>query len=264
MEYRERTLAEQTKKWLDAHFAQREDLQAGLCSLGVSRQHLTRVFERQYGLSPEEYVARLRLERAKALLARGETVTETAFSTGFGTSSAFSVFFKKQTGLSPAHWQAKQEEPLARCTIETPVGRMWAAADDKGVTSLRFDGEAGGGDDPEDPHLALLRQQLGEYFAGERTAFDVPLSLRGTAFQLRVWEELGKIPYGETRSYQEIAGALGAPKAARAVGTANNRNPVLIVIPCHRVVGKDGKLVGYAGGLERKQYLLELEKKYDR
>ena len=99
----------------------------------------------------------------------------------------------------------------------------------------------------------------GEDFAGRRRSFELPLSLRGSEFQTRVWNALGDIPYGETRSYQEIAAAVGNGKAARAVGMANNRNPLPILIPCHRVVGKSGKLVGYAGGLERKRYLLELE-----
>ncbi len=172
--------------------------------------------------------------------------------------------FEKHIGLSPTQWQANQTGHQSCCVIRTPVGEMLATADDKGITSLRFEGQEPKGCAAGNPHLLLLQQQIGEYFAGKRTAFEVPLSLRGTGFQLRVWQELQKIPYGETRSYGEIAAAMGEPKAARAVGMANNRNPVLILIPCHRVVGKDGKLAGYAGGLDRKQYLLELEGKHDR
>lgn len=257
-------LAEDAKQIMEQQFSQREELQAQLGGLGVSRRHLTKLFEKQYGLSPEEYLARLRLEKAKELLARGQTVTEVAFSVGFESHAAFSVFFRKHTGLSPRDYQAGLLKHRARCRIETPLGPMWAAADEEGITSLKFDGEAADETTCENPHLVLLQQQLKDYFAGQRTSFTVPLSLRGTPFQMRVWQELRKIPYGETRSYGEIAAALGAPKAARAVGTANNRNPVLILIPCHRVVGKDGKLVGYAGGLDRKQYLLELEGKHDR
>lgn len=113
------------------------------------------------------------------------------------------------------------------------------------------------------PATPLLRQaaaELREYFAGERKTFTVPLAPKGTPFQQRVWAALQTIPYGETRSYGEIAAQIGNPKACRAVGMANNRNPLPIFIPCHRVVGSDGKLVGYAGGLDIKTYLLELER----
>ena len=108
--------------------------------------------------------------------------------------------------------------------------------------------------------LAEAARQLEEYFAGERTTFDVPLDLGGTDFQRRVWACLQQIPYGETATYGELARELGSPGAARAVGLANGRNPVSILVPCHRVVGSSGKLVGYAGGLNRKQLLLELER----
>ena len=104
--------------------------------------------------------------------------------------------------------------------------------------------------------------ELREYFDGKRREFDLPLAPEGTDFQKRVWEELCKIPYGETRSYGEIAAALGNTRAARAVGLANNKNPIPIIVPCHRVIGADGALVGYAGGVEAKDFLLKLEKKH--
>ena len=103
-------------------------------------------------------------------------------------------------------------------------------------------------------------QQLSEYLKGERKSFDLPLRMKGTDFQQRVWNALLDIPYGETRSYEQIAEAIGKPKAVRAVGMANNRNPLLIVVPCHRVIGADGKLVGYGAGIEKKEFLLRLEK----
>lgn len=108
--------------------------------------------------------------------------------------------------------------------------------------------------------LAEAERQLTEYFSGERREFDLPIHADGTPFQWAVWEQLRKIPYGETCSYGDIARALGKPGAARAVGMANNRNPVGIIVPCHRVVGSTGALVGYAGGLDRKKYLLDLER----
>ena len=111
----------------------------------------------------------------------------------------------------------------------------------------------------DEPVLAEARRQLLEHFAGERSRFDLPLAPRGTAFQQRVWEELRRIPYGTTATYGEIAARLGDPRCVRAVGLANGRNPIAVVVPCHRVIGSDGKLRGYAGGVERKQRLLALE-----
>ena len=112
----------------------------------------------------------------------------------------------------------------------------------------------------ETPLINEAYRQLSEYLLGERKRFDLPLNPQGTVFQLQVWKSLCDIPYGETRSYKQIAEAIGNPKAVRAVGMANNRNPLLIVVPCHRVIGANGKLVGYAAGIEKKEFLLKLEK----
>jgi methylated-DNA-[protein]-cysteine S-methyltransferase len=112
---------------------------------------------------------------------------------------------------------------------------------------------------PERPPLPEVRRQLAEYLAGERDEFDLPLAPRGTEFERRVWQGLGAIPYGETRSYAEVARSIGHPAACRAVGRANGRNPIAVVIPCHRVIGSDGSLTGYGGGLDLKRFLLDLE-----
>ena len=139
----------------------------------------------------------------------------------------------------------------------SPVGEILLRADDEGRLTelyLRHDGAR----DTDGPFDAV-RGQLDAYFAGERETFDVPLALHGTPFQRRVWEQLTRIPFGETISYSELARRLGDPKLVRAVGLANGRNPVSIIVPCHRVIGADGSLVGYGGGLERKQWLLEHE-----
>ncbi|RYM05777.1 methylated-DNA--[protein]-cysteine S-methyltransferase [Sporolactobacillus sp. THM7-7] len=111
-----------------------------------------------------------------------------------------------------------------------------------------------------DGACAEAAEQFGRYFAGDSKSFDLPLFMNGTAFQKKVWAFLTEIPYGETRSYKEVAAAIGSPKAVRAVGMANNRNPLPIIVPCHRVVGADGSLVGYGGGVEKKRWLLQLEK----
>ena len=144
--------------------------------------------------------------------------------------------------------------------METPAGRLLLCADEKGLCRICFDACR----DEKDEHPLLLQaeDELNEYFAGRRRRFSVPLSIHGSDFQKRVWRALADIPYGETAGYQEIACAVGNRNACRAVGMANHVNPLPIIIPCHRVVGKNGKLTGYAGGLEIKSLLLELEKKH--
>lgn len=140
--------------------------------------------------------------------------------------------------------------------IKTPIGPLTLEADENAVTAIRF--SAGGAQDAS-PLLDAAEAQLREYFAGARRTFDLPLAPHGTAFQQRVWAALRAIPYGETRTYGELAAAIGNPSASRAVGMANHRNPIPIIIPCHRVIGANGTLTGYAGGLEIKRRLLALE-----
>lgn len=149
--------------------------------------------------------------------------------------------------------------------MESPVGRLLLTADDKALTGIYFPGSHPAvGDDwkerPAHPVLKVAKRQLGEYFAGRRRVFDLPLAPKGTAFQLSVWKALRAIPYGKTRSYGDIARKIGKPKAVRAVGAANGANPIPVVVPCHRVIGSDGSLTGYGGGLPRKRRLLALER----
>src|SRR5690606_2268210 len=145
----------------------------------------------------------------------------------------------------------------------SPVGKLTLRASEKGIRAVLFDGPSA---EPARPAgkkptcLTEAKRQLREYFSGRRTRFDLPLDLQGTDFQLRAWRALRKIPYGRTISYGEQARQLGSPQMARAVGGANGRNPVSIIIPCHRVVGADGTLTGFGGGLEKKRYLLDLER----
>ena len=144
--------------------------------------------------------------------------------------------------------------------IDSPIGGLRIHASAGLVTAIAFGAEAPRGVRTSDALLDRAEQQLGEYFAGERTGFDLPLASDGTEFQEKVWSELHRIPYGETASYGDIARRLGyEPGISRAVGAANGANPLPIVVPCHRVVGADGSLTGYAGGVERKRTLLELE-----
>jgi methylated-DNA-[protein]-cysteine S-methyltransferase len=148
--------------------------------------------------------------------------------------------------------------------MESPVGKLRLAADDAGLKELRFAGRLEpDGVDPawrEDPApLAETIRQLRAYFAAELRSFDLPLAPRGTPFQLRVWQQLREIAWGETISYGELAARIGNPKASRAVGLANGANPIAIIVPCHRVIGSNGKLTGYGGGLPIKEFLLALE-----
>jgi methylated-DNA-[protein]-cysteine S-methyltransferase len=143
--------------------------------------------------------------------------------------------------------------------IPSPIGDLTLVVDEGAVTHLLM-GDPGGDVGPRDDQaLPAARQQLDEYFAGERREFDLPLAPRGDDFKQRVWALLREIPYGETRSYGDLARALGDVSLSQAVGTANARNPISIVVPCHRVIGSDGSLTGYAGGLDRKRFLLALE-----
>ncbi|MDY6510636.1 methylated-DNA--[protein]-cysteine S-methyltransferase [Acinetobacter sp. YIM 103518] len=152
--------------------------------------------------------------------------------------------------------------------IQTPVGQLTLVAYDQALVAVLWEN-----DDPtrvklsesfeqnEHPLLVEVEKQLAEYFAGQRTQFNIPLDFQGTAFQKSVWSELLQIPFGETRSYKQIAESIGNVKAIRAVGAANGKNPISIIAPCHRVIGANGKLVGFAGGLKNKDILLNLESK---
>jgi methylated-DNA-[protein]-cysteine S-methyltransferase len=148
--------------------------------------------------------------------------------------------------------------------IESPLGPLTVVADDGVLSGLYLPDHVRGPGlerlgDPDEEGFDEIKMQLAEYFAGTRTAFTVPVAPAGTPFQQSVWRELMSIPYGQTRSYGQLAHALGGPHLTRAVGAANGRNPISIVVPCHRVVGSDGSLTGYAGGLPRKWFLLDLE-----
>jgi methylated-DNA-[protein]-cysteine S-methyltransferase len=146
-------------------------------------------------------------------------------------------------------------------TIDTPIGTMLATGDDSGaISGLWFDRAPADEWVRDDDTFADLREQLDAYFAGTRDRFDVELAAVGTPWQRRVWDALMDVPYGQTMSYAELADLLGRPTACRAVGAANGRNPISVIVPCHRLIGSDGSLTGYAGGLERKAWLLEHER----
>lgn len=235
---------------------------------GYSPSHFQKVFSRSTGLSPAAFARALRLERARQALSDGASVTEAVYEAGFGAPSRFYAASSERMGMKPSAWRNGARGVTIRwAVVPTSLGAMLVAATDKGVCRLSF-GEGcealaarfpnaelieGGAD-----FAALLAKVIG---AVERpgTGAAIPLDVAGTAFQERVWQELRRIPPGETRSYAQIAAAAGKPKAVRAAGGANGANNVAVLIPCHRVVRSDGSLGGYAYGPEIKAELLKRE-----
>ncbi|HTY08767.1 MAG TPA: methylated-DNA--[protein]-cysteine S-methyltransferase [Candidatus Edwardsbacteria bacterium] len=232
-----------------------------------------RWFLKHHGITFQAYQRALRIGQAYGTIIRGEKVAAAAFDHGWGSLSGFGHSFKKQTGYSPTNGKTTAIIHLTR--IPTPLGLMVAGTVEQGVCLLEFadrrmletelkqlrtllKAEIAPGDSP---HFDRLQRELEEYFKGKRTDFTVPLVAPGSAFQQTVWRGLRAIPFGTTRSYGEQAKHLKLPAAVRAVARANGANRISILIPCHRVIGGDGKLVGYGGGLWRKRYLLELEQK---
>ena len=258
-------IADRMKAVIDAHGGARPALAKEVEKMGVSQRRMTAVFKAQYGVTPVEYADYLRIQAAKERLRQsGEPVLEIALFLGFESLSAFYSFFYKHTQRTPAEYRKGQpvleEGQFFWRAYETALGWLTIAAEDRAVTAIRFGKTHFALGQNQPSRLTdLAANQLEEYAAGRRKQFELPLEPAGTAFQKTVWQALIRIPYGETRSYKQIAEQVGNPAASRAVGMANNKNPIPIVIPCHRVVGANGSLVGYAGGLPFKQKLLDLE-----
>jgi AraC family transcriptional regulator of adaptative response/methylated-DNA-[protein]-cysteine methyltransferase len=243
-----------------------------LSAIGVAPVNARRYFKERFGMTFQAYQRSLRLGVAHESIASGASTTSVALDAGFGSESGFRDAFTKIFGAPPG--RARGSRTICATLVSTPIGAFVAAALPGRVCMLDFVERRAiltqtaalrrWFDDPIVPGtnaaLEQLRSELEEYFAGERRRFDVPIALEGTPFQREVWNALLGIPYGETRSYEEIAREIGRPKAQRAVGKANGDNRIAIVIPCHRVVEKGGALRGYAGGVWRKQRLLELER----
>jgi AraC family transcriptional regulator of adaptative response/methylated-DNA-[protein]-cysteine methyltransferase len=240
---------------------------------GLSPSLVRRWFNDHYGLTFQAYQRMQRVNQAYRQLKKGMSGTEAAFEAGYDSLSGFGYTFKKLMGASPESSLAQNLILMSRFT--TPLGPMFVCATDKGVCLLEFTDRrmletalkdlqrllkarilAG-----ENQHSRQAIMEVQAYFEGKRKQFKVPLDTPGTGFQQEVWRQLKEIPYGATSSYQQQAGKLGNSQAVRAVARANGMNRVAIIIPCHRVIGKDGSLTGYGGGLERKRWLLDLEKR---
>lgn len=252
--------AEPLRRWRD------RDLRA----LGLEPTRVRRWFRAQHGMTFHAYARARRLGLAFAAIQGGEGVTQAAFEHGYESLSGFGEAIKKLIGEPPSG--AERTNVVLR-RIASPLGTLIAGASPEGICLLEFHDRRrletqlktlqrrlrAVFSPGAHPHLELLEEELGDYFAGARQRFSVPLVAPGTPFQEQVWGALREIPAGETRSYAELAQALGRPSAVRAVANANGQNRIAILIPCHRVIGQDGQLRGYGGGLWRKRRLLELE-----
>ena len=239
---------------------------------GIRPEAVRRWFNKHYGMTFHAYQRMFRINNAYQELQNGKRATDTAYDTGYDSLSGFGYTFKKLTGRSPVEIDGKAIIRISRLT--TPLGPMFACATDKGLCLLEFVDrrmlETEFRDlqrllgatilTGENEHTRQIKEELEEYFEGKRTQFSVPLDTPGTDFQRHAWQALHSIPYGQTVSYHEQATRIGNPNAVRAVARANGANRIAIVIPCHRVIGKDGKLTGYGGGLERKKWLLDHER----
>lgn len=248
-------------------------LQALAAAAGYSPAHLQRLFKRATGLSPRQYGAALRVERLKAGLRGGASVTEAMYQAGYGSSRALYESAPGLLGMAPrAYRRGGAGQTIRYACTETPLGWMLLAATGRGLCSVRFgDTEAGlaaglraefpAADLVPDPEaLAPYARSVRALLAGEAPAAPLPIDPVGTAFQQQVWAALRQIPIGQTRTYSQVAAALGRPAAVRAVAQACARNPLAVVTPCHRVVAAGGKLGGYRWGAARKQALLAAER----
>ena len=242
--------------------------------VALSPAHFQRVFKRVMGISPRQYADACRLGRLKSTLRTRPTVAAAMYEAGYGSSSRLYERAAGQLGMTPGTYRNGGPHAVIRYTVvDCALGRLLLAATDRGVCAVSL------GDDDvvleeflrgEFPAADLRREDealhgwaaaVVAHLAGAQPHLDLPLDVRATAFQWRVWEELRRIPYGATRSYAEVAAALGRPTATRAVARACATNPACVVIPCHRVVGSDGKLTGYRWGVERKRRMIDGEKK---
>lgn len=239
----------------------------------ISPDTVRRWFKKHYGITYHAFQRMYRINNAFEELQKGKNTTETAFEMGYGSLSGFGYTYKQLMGKSPQKTDSKHILLISRLT--TPIGPMFICATGKGICLLEFTnrkmletefqdlqkrlgapiliGENG--------HIVQAKTELKEYFEGKRTVFDVPLHPVGTDFQKTVWESLCQISYGTTTTYLKQAQSMGKEKAVRAVASANGYNKISIMIPCHRVIGSNGNLTGYGGGLERKKWLLDFEQK---
>ncbi len=270
-------------RYIEQHLEDRLTLSLLAKEFRRSPFHLQRTFKSVLGVSPKAYIDACRLRQVKQNLQAGHSVTTALYAAGYGSSSRLYERTATQLGMTPEKYRRGAVAAVVRYTIaNSPLGRMLIAATDKGICAIRFadrfaDSDTHSDNDEQlqqalmrefpfatrrrdDAALAEWRESLLHLINGQETNPSLPLDIRATAFQRRVWEALQRIPRGETRSYSAVAKKIGMPKATRAVARACATNPVAVAIPCHRVVRQDGELGGYRWGIERKEQLLAMEK----
>lgn len=262
-------IAARAKGYLDRRHGERVSLLELAGAVGASPFHLQRRFKQAYGVSPRGYQEARRVEAVKASLKSGSRVTDALYAAGYGSVSRF--YEKPRLGMHARHYRAGGKgQVISWSCFPSALGVVLVAATDAGLCCVKL------GDDArklvqllqEEFSLAKilpaelqdLKRRILSFIEGEGSLARIPLDIRGTVFQQRVWQELRRIPRGQTRTYRDVARAIGAPRAVRAVGSACAANPVALAVPCHRVLRADGGLGGYAWGLARKRRLLEVEK----
>jgi AraC family transcriptional regulator, regulatory protein of adaptative response / methylated-DNA-[protein]-cysteine methyltransferase len=263
------TILQKARSYLDARRGERVTLEQLATAVGASPFHLQRRFKEAFGVSPRDYQDAHRIEAVKSSLKNGSRITDAVFEAGYGSVSRF--YEKPHLGMTASDYRDKGKgQRIVYCCFATPLGTVLVATTDKGVCSVKLADDAArlrrlladefSQAEIVESEMKDLKAKILSFIDGEASLARLPLDIRGTVFQRRVWDELRRIPRGETRTYQEIARAIGAPAAVRAVGSACGANPVALVVPCHRAVRTDGGLGGYAWGMARKKKLLKLEK----
>jgi AraC family transcriptional regulator of adaptative response/methylated-DNA-[protein]-cysteine methyltransferase len=269
--------ARQVCRYIESHSDEPLKIGELAALVGMNRFHLQRVFKSAIGLTPKQYLDAVRLKQFKKGLKEADDVAEAVFGAGYGSSSR--VYEKADTrlGMTPNQYrQGGRGVKITHTTITSPLGFIMIAATDRGLCFLQFGDsrtsllrmleneypEAGISTMPKPYHPDFQKwvDALNAYLAGTEPHLHLPVDIRATAFQIRVWNYLQSIPYGEVRSYQEVAAGIGQPTAVRAVANACSRNRVALVIPCHRVIRSTGELGGYRWGLARKRVLIDQER----
>jgi AraC family transcriptional regulator of adaptative response/methylated-DNA-[protein]-cysteine methyltransferase len=259
---------------IEAHAEGAPTLQELGAELGVSPHHLQRTFKSITGVTPRQYAAAHRLKQFKARINDGEDVAAAMYDAGFGSSSRLYEKSSQHLGMTPATYRRKGKGMnINYAIVNSHLGRLLIAGTERGVCSVQFGAEDEALETAlaaEYPAASVRRDESGlgdwveellRHLDGSQPDLSLPLDLQATAFQTRVWEELRRIPYGATRSYAKVAEAIGQPTATRAVARACATNPVALITPCHRVIREGGSPGGYRWGLERKESLLELERR---
>mgnify|MGYP000197086593 CR=1 FL=1 len=259
-------------RYIEAHATKTLTLETLSKTFNLSPSHLQRSFKRVVGITPQAYLESCRLETVKAALQEGDDISGASFKAGFGSSSRLYSKSAQHLGMTPNSYKKKGAGKHVTYTVaDSPLGKLLVAGTDKGVCAIRLaDSEerlefemkeefSQASVERDDSRLISWVEKILRHLEGKEPHLELPLDVRATAFQKQVWQALQDIPYGETRSYAQVAQAIGKPKAVRAVAGACAANPTALAVPCHRVVRSDGSLSGYRWGVERKKALLEQE-----